>query len=162
MWKHLIYCYISQWRFYIADIRCFLYTTYSNLLSLYSIQYHWQRTFVFLIYYGTYHIVSRKDSYELIICTRASKWGYRFQGFYKAAHVACNPTIIYCFYYCLFRPCEYRLCRFDHEGEFTMVNARSIWYGRRYFLYWLCFIWSAGFTVSIKIQCYALGGAYYV
>ena len=33
-----------------------------------------------------------------------------------------------------FRPREYRLCRFDHEGEFTMVNTRSIWYGRRNFL----------------------------
>ena len=25
-------------------------------------------------------------------------------------------------------------------GEFTVVDARSIWYGGRHFLYWLCFV----------------------
>ncbi len=37
-------------------------------------------------------------------------------------------------------PCKHCLCRLDHEGEFTMVDTRGIWYGRRYLLYRLCII----------------------
>ena len=49
--------------------------------------------------------------------------------FYEAAYATRSPTIIYCFYYCLFRPCNIAYAGLTMKENLPWLTPEGIWYG---------------------------------